>query len=227
MRIGILGTGMVGMRLADGFTAKGHEVRMGAREPGNAKAAEWAAATGGAAGAGTFAEVADWAEIVVLAVVGERAAEAVRLAGGDRTLGGKIVIDVTNPLDFSKGFPPTLTAGLNNTSSAGEAVQAAAPKARVVKTLNTVSNTVMTDPDRLAEPTDLFLCGNDTAAKAEVAGLLAAFGWRAPIDLGGIEASRGTEAWLLLWTRLFGAFGTPDLNIRVVRARADAARPGA
>lgn len=219
MKIGILGTGMVGERLATGFAGKGHDVMMAAREAGNDKASAWARETGGKARAGTFAEAAGWADLIVLAVLGEHAAEAVRLAGGDATLAGKIVIDVTNPLDFSKGFPPSLTPGLNNTSSAGEAVQAAAPKARVVKTLNTVSNTVMTDPGRLAEPTDLFICGNDPAAKAEVATLLEAFGWRPPIDLGGIDAARGTEAWLLLWTRLFGALDTPDMNIRLVRAR--------
>lgn len=218
MKIAVLGTGMVGKRLADGFLARGHEVIMGARDPANAVAHDWAAGAGKAACAGDFAEAARWGEIVVLAVRGEHAVEAVRLAGGDASLKGKILVDVTNPLDFSRGFPPFLTEGLNNTSSVGEAVQAAAPLARVVKTLNTVSNLVMTDPGRLAEPTDLFVCGNDADAKAEVAGLLAGFGWRPPIDLGGIEAARGTEAWLLLWTRLFGALGTADMNLRIVRA---------
>lgn len=218
MRIAVLGTGAVGKRLASGFHARGHEVTLAARSAGNGDAGAWADAAGTRAMAGDFRNAAGWADLVVLAVRGEHAASAVAIAGGDDTLGGKIVIDVTNPLDFSRGFPPTLTEGLNNTTSAGEAVQKAAPAAKVVKALNTVSNALMTEPGRLGAPHDLLICGNDAEAKATVARLLSAFGWGAPIDLGGIEAARATEAWLLLWTRLYGVMGTPDFNLRLVRA---------
>lgn len=218
MRIAVLGTGEVGRRLADGFAKLGHSVILGARQTDNPAAHDWARAAGDTACAGSFAEAAAAADLAVLAVMGEHAVAAAEAANAGGALDGKILIDVTNPLDFSNGFPPTLTQGLNNSWSLGEAVQAALPKARVVKTLNTVSNLVMTDPGRLAEPTDLFLCGEDSGAKAEVARLLAGFGWRAPIDLGGISAARGTEAWLLLWTRMFAALGTAEMNLRIVRA---------
>ncbi|MFM2355838.1 MAG: hypothetical protein RLZZ528_1574 [Pseudomonadota bacterium] len=214
MRIAILGTGAVGRRLAEGFNSLGHEVMLTARSADNGEAADWARAFGGRSG--SFAGGAEWCELAVVAVRGEHAVSAVGMAGPG-ALTGKIVVDVTNPLDFSRGFPPFLTDGMNNTTSVGEAVQAALPGSSVVKTLNTVSNLLMTEPGRVAGPHDLFICGNDAAAKARVAGLLAEFGWGAPIDLGGIEAARATEAWLLLWTRLYGALGTADFNLRLVR----------
>lgn len=213
MKIGVLGTGMVGMRLAGALLANGHDVRMGGRTAKTAAA--WNVDL-----ADTFADAAAHGEVLVLAVRGDAALDAVRAAGGAGALAGKVLMDVTNPLDFSGGFPPELIEGLQNTYSLGEALQAALPDTHVVKALNTMSNSVMTEPGLLDGPTDTFLAGNDADAKAAVAGILGEFGWKSPIDLGGIEASRGLEAWLLLWTRVLGPMGGNGLfNLRLVRAR--------
>ena len=213
MKIGVLGTGMVGVRLADALVAHGHDVKMGGRTAESAAA--WNADR-----AGTFAEAAAHGDVLVLAVRGDAALDAVRAAGGAGALAGKVLMDVTNPLDFSEGFPPKLIEGLQNTASLGEALQAELPDTHVVKSLNTMSNFVMTEPGLLDGPSDTFLAGNDAGAKATVAGILHQFGWEAPIDLGGIEASRGLEAWLLLWTRAMGPMGGNGLfNLRLVRAR--------
>jgi predicted dinucleotide-binding enzyme len=125
-------------------------------------------------------------------------------------------VDVANPLDFSRGMPPTLfTAAAGD--SLGERIQNELPQTRVVKALNTVNASVMTDPSRVRGQSDLFLCGNDADAKGRVTALLREFGWQSVIDLGDITGARGTEAYLLLWLRLWGALGTVDFNVRVVR----------
>ncbi|MEO1798425.1 MAG: NAD(P)-binding domain-containing protein, partial [Pseudomonadota bacterium] len=148
MKYAVLGTGMVGHTLASKLAALGHEVRMGARDPHNEKAAAWVAATGGSAGQGTLQEVAAWADRVIVALSGAHivaAAEAIT----DAAVAGKLVIDVTNPLDGSRGMPPVLVPELSNTTSAGEALQAALPSAKVVKTLNTMNHRIMVDPARV------------------------------------------------------------------------------
>lgn len=142
---------------------------------------------------------------------------AVLEQAGTSNLAGKILIDLANPLDFSNGFPPSLT--VCNTDSLAEQIQRAHPGAKVVKTLNTTNVSVMVDPGRLAGPTDLFVCGDDPDARNQVAAWLTEwFGWGEAIDLGDLSAARGVEAWLLLWPRLYQALGTADFNIRVVRA---------
>jgi predicted dinucleotide-binding enzyme len=214
MKFAVLGTGMVGKAIADKLVSLGHETRMGSRTPDNAAAAGWAAAAGPLAGHGTFADAAASADVVFLAVKGEHALAVVEAAGAG--LDGKVLLDLTNPLDFSRGFPPRLS--VCNDDSLGEQIQRAAPAARVVKTFNTLANSLMVDPGKLPEPTDVFVAGEDPAAKATAAEILQSFGHRAPIDMGGIEASRGLEAWLLLWTRLYGALGTGEFNLRLVRA---------
>lgn len=215
-RYAVLGSGSVGRALATKLVALGHEVRMGSRSAVNEAAAAWVAEAGARASAGTFADAAAFGEAVILAVKGEHALAVVDAAGAGGALDGKVVLDTTNPLDFSKGFPPRLS--VCNDDSLGEQVQRAAPRARVVKTFNTLGNTLMVEPGRLGEPTDVFVAGDDAAAKAEVAELLASFGHAAPIDLGKIEAARALEAWLLLWTRLYGVFKTADFNLKLVRA---------
>jgi predicted dinucleotide-binding enzyme len=216
MRIGVLGTGTVGQTLAGKLVDVGHEVRMGSREAGNEKAIEWAAAAGEAASEGTFADAAQFAELVVNATAGGASLEALR-AAGDENLAGKVVLDVANPLDFSGGMPPTLSVA--NDDSLGEQIQEAFPEARVVKGLNTVNAAVMVTPDALADSTNLFVCGNDQAAKAQVIELLETFGWLSGdiLDLGDISAARGMEMYLPLWLRLMAALETPQFNIRVVR----------
>lgn len=223
MKIAILGTGDVGRTLASKLVELGHEVTLGARTADHAGAAQWAEASGPSAGHGTFADATTGAALVFNCVGGQHAlaalgaandAEAADSAGG---LAGKIVIDVSNPLDFSEGFPPKLFTAADGDSLA-ERIQAAFPQARVVKALNTVANAVMVDPGRVPGVHSLLICGDDADAKATVTTLLEdGFGWQDVIDLGGIENARGTEAWLLLWTRLYRALGTGDFNLHVAR----------
>ena len=201
MKIGVLGTGDVGKALGKGFLALGHEVKMGAREAGNEKAAAWAKEMGPKASAGTFADAAAFGDLVVLATLGVANESALAAAGPDR-LRGKIVIDTTNPLDFSGGMPPKLAVSGND--SGGERVQRQLPGAKVVKAFNTVGNTLMFKPDLPGGPPDMLICGNDEGAKKQMAGILKDFGWGAVYDLGGIEASRYLEAMCIVWV-LYGA----------------------
>jgi predicted dinucleotide-binding enzyme len=213
MDIGIIGSGIVGTTLGTALAARGHAVLVGTRDA--AKLREWAEKTGGRGRVGSFTESAAHGEIVINATSGRGSLEALQLAGAD-ALAGKILIDVSNPLDFSKGFPPSLF--LCNTESLGEKIQAAFPAAKVVKTLNTVSAVVMVDPGKVGGGEhDLFVSGNDTAAKTRVTGLLKSwFGWRHVVDLGDITTARGTEMYLPLWVRLYGKLNIPAFNIHVV-----------
>jgi predicted dinucleotide-binding enzyme len=213
MKHAILGTGTVGQALAGRLLGLGHEVRMGSRTAGNAAATAWAEAGGAGASAGDFADAAAFGEVVWLAVAGQHALSVVGAAAA--ALDGKVVLDLTNPLDFSKGFPPRLF--VCNDDSLGEQIQRAAPRAKVVKALNTLANSLMIDPGKLGAATDVFVAGDDAGAKAAVAAILAELGHSAPIDVGGIDGARGLEAWLLLWTRLYGALGTAEFNLKLVR----------
>jgi predicted dinucleotide-binding enzyme len=215
MKIGVLGTGTVGAAVATKLVEIGHEVRMGAREAGNEKARRWASGAGRGASQGTFADAASFGEIVFNCTLGTASLDALRAAGA-QNLKGKILVDVSNPLDFSKGMPPVLTTPQGD--SQGESIQRAFPDARVVKTLNTVNAGVMGHPERVGGESDLFLCGNDAEAKSRVRKLLTEMGWKGAIDLGDLKGARGMEAYLLLWLPLWGALGTPDFNVRIVRA---------
>jgi hypothetical protein len=214
--IGVLGTGMVGKTIATKLVALGHQVMMGSRTAGNETAAEWVTSAGSGASQGTFADAAAFGELVFNCTAGTGSLEALEMAGAEN-LAGKTLVDVANPLDFSQGMPPRLF--ICNTDSLAEQIQRAFPDARVVKTLNTVNHELMVDPGKVPGRHDVFVCGNDESAKAEVVELLGSFGWAAEsiIDLGDISAARGTEAYLLLWLRLRGAFQTGHLNIKVVR----------
>jgi 8-hydroxy-5-deazaflavin:NADPH oxidoreductase len=200
MKIGILGTGEVGKAIAKGFIALGHEVKMGAREAGNPKAQAWAKEAGAKASAGTFADAAAFGEVVVLATLGAANKSALEQAGPDK-LKGKLVIDTTNPLDFSKGMPPGLLVSGND--SGGEQVQRQLPGAKVVKAFNIVGNTLMFRPELPGGPPDMLIAGNDEGAKKKTAEILEDFGWPT-VDLGGIEASRYLEAMCIVWV-LYGA----------------------
>jgi predicted dinucleotide-binding enzyme len=202
MRIGILGSGDVGRALGTGFVGLGDEVKIGSRDPQKAELQEWVRQTGGGASSGTFAEAAAFAELAVVATLWSGTEHALQLAGA-ANLRGKVVMDVTNPLVFAPGQPPTLALG--NTDSAGEQVQRWLPESRVVKAFNTVGHAHMVHPDFPGGPPDMFLCGNDEAARAEVAGICKRFGW-ASIDLGGIESSRLLEPMCIVWL-LYGMRG--------------------
>jgi predicted dinucleotide-binding enzyme len=214
MRFGVLGTGTVGAAVGTKLVSLGHEVRMGSREAANPKARDWAAGQGERASVGTFADAAAFGEIVFNCTAGTGSLEALR-AAGDANLRGKVLVDVANPLEFSKGMPPSLFTAAAGDSLA-ERIQGAFPDAKVVKALNTVNAGVMGHPERVPGETDLFVAGNDAGAKERVAALLREFGWKSVIDLGDVTAARGLEAYLLLWLRLWGALQTPNLNVRVV-----------
>jgi predicted dinucleotide-binding enzyme len=217
MRVGVLGTGSVGETLGTALVARGHEVRMGSRSTPHERADAWAASAGSSAGAGTFADAAAFADVVINCTAGVHSLDALHAAGAE-ALAGKILVDVANPLDFSGGFPPRLSVGGDD--SLAEQIQRAFPDTRVVKALNTVTASVMVDPGSLAEPTDLFVAGDDVEAKREVVALLEELGWRPERirDLGGIAAARVTEGYLMLWLALMGTLGSAAFNVRVVAA---------
>jgi predicted dinucleotide-binding enzyme len=218
MNIAILGTGMVGHALGTRLVQLGHTVMMGSRTADSEAGQKWLQSVGGQARLGTFADAAAFGEIVLDCTNGANSLTALRAAGADH-LRGKILLQISNPLDFSSGMPPSLT--VCNTDSLGEQIQREFPDARVVKALNTVNCDVMVNPAIVPGDHDLIMCGNDAAAKKEVARLLGEwFDWKAEsvIDLGDITASRGTEMYLALWVRLWGVLGTPHFNLKIVRA---------
>ncbi|EST20790.1 NADPH-dependent F420 reductase [Streptomyces roseochromogenus] len=216
MRYAVLGTGEVGRTLGGRLVELGHEVTLGSRTKDNPVALEWATAAAERARAGTFAEAAAAAEVVVNAVSGRVALDALRAAGAEN-LDGKILVDVCNPLAFEDGEPRLDPV---ESDSVGEQIQRAFPHTRVVKTLNTVNCQVMVDPGRVPGAHHLFVCGEDAGAKEQVTAMLGEFGWPAErvLDLGGIRAARTVEMYLPLWLTMMRRFGTADFNIEVRRA---------
>ena len=215
-KIGVLGTGDVGNTIATKLAALGYEVKMGSRTATNEKALEWAKQNGENASAGTFADVADFGDIIFNCTRGEFTLSILETAGLDK-FSGKLVVDVTNPLDLSKGFPPTLLPQYLNTTSLGNEIQKLLPQARVVKTLCTVNCELMVDPAKSSGDATMFICGNDSAAKAEVSEILNQFGWKDILDLGEITASRGMEMFNATWINLFIATKNINLSFKVNR----------
>jgi predicted dinucleotide-binding enzyme len=215
MNIGILGTGEVGRTLGTKLIQIGHRVKMGARSATNEKAAEWVAHNGPNASHGTFADAAAFGAVLFNCTNGTGSIPALTLAGADN-LKSKILIDVSNPLDYSKGFPPTLI--VCNDDSLAEQIQRAFPDLKVVKSLNTMNCAVMVNPASLPGEHDVFVSGNDAEAKAAVIGYLKEwFGWKAPIDLGDLTSARGAEMVLALWVRLYGVYHDSKYNFKIVR----------
>ncbi len=214
MKIAILGTGMVGQTLGSKLIQLGHEVKMGSRTENNENATQWAKQNGGRASQGTFADAAAFGEIVFNCTAGTASLAALKLASS-QNLRGKVLIDVANPLDFSKGMPPTLS--VCNTDSLAEQIQRAFPEAKVVKTLNTMNCVVMVNPSLVPGEHNVFVSGNDPQAKAKVKEILGSFGWKSTIDLGDISAARGTEMLLPIWLRLMGLYQSPNFNFRIAR----------
>lgn len=220
MKIAILGTGNVGRTLGTRLLELGHEVCLGSRTANNEHGAAWAAKAGPKASCATFADAARFGELAFNCTLGSASLDALK-AAGDANLAGKILIDVSNPLDFSQGMPPTLS--VFGTDSLGEQIQRALPKTHVVKALNTINCDVMVDPARVAGPHVVFVSGNDAEAKRQVESFLREqFGWQEVLDLGDISTARGTEAYLLLWIRLWAKLGTADFNVTL----AGKAKPG-
>lgn len=218
MKIAVFGTGDVGQAIGAKLVSLGHEVMLGSRTATNEKAKAWVEKTGAKASTGTYADAAKFGELVFNCTLGNGTIEALKMAGPG-ALDGKIVVDLSNPLDFSKGMPPSLFIG--NTDSLGEAVQREFPKARVVKTLNTMWNGLMVNPRMLPDTHVNYLCGNDAAAKAEVKQLLLTFGWKDEelLDLGDITNARATEAVLPIWLRVWGATKNGAFNFKIVAAK--------
>lgn len=215
MKIGVLGTGMVGKAISTKLVQLGHSVKMGSRTSNNEKAAEWVKTSGPNASQGTFADAAAFGELVFNCASGMASLEVLKLAGANN-LGGKVLIDISNPLDFSKGMPPTLS--VCNADSLGEQIQRAFPAVKVVKTLNTMNCNIMVNPSLVPGSHDVFVCGNDAGAKSEVTEILKNwFGWKSVIDLGDITSARGVEMMLPIWIRLMGALQTPNFNFQIVR----------
>jgi predicted dinucleotide-binding enzyme len=208
MKLAVLGTGMVGTTLGAAFAAAGHEVTLGTRDPeATAERGDFTLPLA------TFADAVAGSDVVILAVGGQ-VAESVLAESGD--LGDRVVVDVTNPLDFSQGFPPTLT--VKDTDSLAEVLQRAHPGARVVKTLNTVNAGLMVDPGALNDGDHtIFLAGDDAAARDVVRGLLYDLGWSDIVEFEALEAARGLEMWLPLWVRLMQNLGTAQFNVKLVR----------
>jgi predicted dinucleotide-binding enzyme len=215
MKIGILGTGMVGNAIGTKLVKLGHDVKMGSRTADNMKGAEWVKSNGSKGSQGTFADAAAFGEILFNCTHGMASLEALKQAG-TQNLKGKILIDIANSLDFSKGMPPSLA--VCNTDSLGEQIQRAFPDVKVVKTLNTVNCNLMVNPSLVKGDHDLFICGNDVQAKAKVVDILKnSFGWKSVIDLGDITSARATEMLLPIWVRLMGLYQTPNFNFKIVK----------
>jgi hypothetical protein len=213
LKIGILGTGDVGRALGTAFLSLGHEVKLGSRDAKNEKAVAWASGAGSKASAGTFADAAKFGEVIVLALLWTGAENALKLAGAEN-FAGKIVIDATNPLTYESGKPPVLSIG--HTDSAGEQVQRWLPAAKVVKAFNTVGFAHMFKPDFPCGPPDMFIAGNDAAAKKTVTGILKDFGW-STVDAGGIEGSRSLEPLCVLWVGYGISTGTWNHAFKLLR----------
>jgi predicted dinucleotide-binding enzyme len=216
VRVGVLGTGAVGRAVAGRLTELGHDVAVGTRDPaataGREEYAAWAADHAGVR-LTTFADAVAEADLVVNAAGGDVSLGILEQAAAG--LAGKVLLDISNPLDHSQGFPPSLF--VKDDDSLAEQIQRAHPDAKVVKTLNTMNNTVMVDPEALGEPTTVFVSGDDAAAKTTVTALLRELGHEDVLDLGPLETARGAEMWLPLWIRIAMSLGGADFNIKVVR----------
>ncbi|MGE0772665.1 MAG: NADPH-dependent F420 reductase [Cyclobacteriaceae bacterium] len=227
MKIGVFGSGMVGQTMTEKLASLGHDVMVGTRDPKATLAKDQPDGMGRPGfklwhqenpkvKVGTFAEAAAHGEMLVNATNGGGALVALESAG-EQNLNDKVLLDISNPLDFSKGFPPFLT--ICNTDSLGEQIQKRFPKLKVVKSLNTMNALLMVNPGLLKEDHTVFMSGNEVDAKAKVRGLLESFGWKAAnmIDVGNITTARGTEQLLPIWVRLYGALQSPMFNFKIVR----------
>jgi len=223
MKVGIIGSGVVGQTLGLKLVELGHDVVLGTRDPGKldekknftGTIREWAEKVKGKAKVVTFREAAAHGDLLISATSGTISVEALKLAGADK-VGTKPLIDTANELDFSKGMPPRVLASQDNCLA--EKIQAAFPNLQVVKSLNTISALVMTNPKALnGGDHTIFVCGNDAGAKTKVSDLLKSFGWSDVLDLGDVSQARGPEMYMAMWVRLWGATQTGMLNVKVAR----------
>jgi 8-hydroxy-5-deazaflavin:NADPH oxidoreductase len=216
MKIGVLGTGMVGDAIGSKLIELGHSVMMGSRSANNEKAVAFVAKHGsGKAGAGTFTDAAAYGEIVFNCIRGVESLKVLKDA--EKNLNGKVLVDISNALDFSHGMPPTLA--ISNTSSVAEEIQKSLPAVKVVKSLNTMNCNIMVNPASInGGDHNVFLSGNDPGAKKQVAGILKDFGWAEKniTDLGDIKSARGVEMYLPIWLNIMGSRNSGAFNIKIV-----------
>jgi predicted dinucleotide-binding enzyme len=219
MKIAILGTGAVGATIGSKLIDLGHEVMMGSRTDNNEKALAFVAKHAGInASCGNFNQAAKFGEVIFNCTKGEHSINAIALA--ENAVHGKVLIDVSNPLDFSNGMPPSLIPSLANTNSLGEEIQRKFPHAKVVKTLNTMWCGIMVDPNLIGDGQHVnYICGNDAEAKKITKDILKQFGWKENclLDLGDISNARGTEATLLIWLRVWGVTKSGAFNFNLVK----------
>jgi predicted dinucleotide-binding enzyme len=216
MKITVLGTGNVGDTIGSKLIEVGHTVMMGSRTADNEKAKAFVAKHDGKASTGTFADAAAFGEIIFNCTAGVGSIEALKMAG-EKNLNGKIIVDIANPLDFSKGMPPSLA--ICNTNSLGEEIQKAFPQSKVIKALNTMWCGLMVNPAMInGGDHSTFVSGNDADAKEKVKGILKSFGWleKNILDLGDITKARGTEMYLPIWLSIYGATNNGAFNIKIV-----------
>ena len=212
MRTGVFGSGMVGQAISARLAELGRDAMIGTRDPN--KLNEWHSSHTNVK-IGSFSETAAHGEIIFNATNGAASLDVLKMAG-ESNLNGKVLVDISNPLDFSKGMPPSLL--VSNTDSLGERIQRAFPNVKVVKTLNTVNANIMVYPQRVANGDHhVFISGNDAQAKTQVADVLKSFGWIHILDLGDIPTARGTEMYLPIWLRMWGALGTGMFNIKIMK----------
>lgn len=220
MNIGVLGTGMVGETIGSALIAKGHSVKMGSRVANNDKALVWSKKEGKHASNGLFSDAANFGEVIFVCLNGEFALDVIKSIPPEY-INGKIVVDITNPLDFTQGMPPKLLPEFSNSTSLGEAIQNAIPGAFVVKTLNTINCKLMVNASMINNGDHhLFVCGNDIDAKNNVKHILVDnFNWKADhlIDLGDITNARIVEAIVPFWVSVWQALGTPLFNFKIVQ----------
>jgi 8-hydroxy-5-deazaflavin:NADPH oxidoreductase len=230
MRIAVIGTGIVGKTLTSRLVDLGHDVMMGTRSVsdkmagkapdshGNPSFSEWIKANDKVK-LGSFAEAASFGEIVINATNGSNSVTALILAGS-KNLSGKVLADVSNPLDFTNGMPPSLLPGLHNTNSLGEEIQKTFPETLVVKTLNTMWSGLMVNPKMIGNGDHInFISGNNAEAKNKVKRLLNQIGWADEniVDLGDITAARATESILPIWLRVMSISKSGVFNFKIVR----------
>jgi predicted dinucleotide-binding enzyme len=212
-RVGVLGSGEVGRRLAAGFASRGHEVMIGTRDADKPELREWLSTSGANVRADSFGQAAEHGELLALAVLGDAAEEVIAQAG-QQNFSGKVVIDAMNPLDFSGGFPPKLS--ISGDDSLGERVQRALPDAMVVKAFNTIGNPYFVDPSFSEGQPTMLIAGNAEDAKRIVTAVLADFGWSDVVDIGDIRGSRELEAICIAWVKIGGARGAWDHGFKLL-----------
>ncbi len=221
MKIGIIGSGDVGRRLGGGLIDLGNSVMIGSRNPNKTEIIEWVKKYSknneeGKAFTGTFSEASSFGELIIISTLWEGTENAIKMASPSTNFKGKVVIDTTNPLDFSKGMPPRLSIG--HVDSAGETVQRLLPDSKVVKAFNIVGNPHMVNPDFPNGPPTMFICGNyEDAKKMVIDDILTPFGWEDTIDIGDIKESRLLEPLAMLWITYYAKTGTGNHAFKLLR----------